>query len=182
MKRLLSIIAATAAAAAVAAAISLPAGADDGARKSASDELAAFTSCLREHGLAVPTDLDPVALKQWLGAHEGSAEAQAAMKACEPFTSGPDKAPAAPPEELLACLRGHGLTPPTTIDELKPWMAQQDGTAAGRATLSECGVDSRPVDKARGDGPCGGDKPSVADKAKAAAKPKASRAKATPEL
>ena len=182
MKRLLSIIAATAAAAAVAAAISLPAGADDGAPKSATDELAAFTSCLRTHGLAVPTGLDPVALKRWLGAHEGSADAQAAMSACESFTSGPAKTPAPAPEELLACLRDHGLTPPTTIDQLKPWMAQQDGTAAGRATLSACGIDSRPVDKARGDGPCGGDKRTTAEKAKAAAKPKASRAKAAAGL
>jgi hypothetical protein len=170
MKRLVSIIAATAAAAAVAAAISLPAGADSGPR----DELATFTSCLRAHGLAVPADLDPLALKLWLGAHEDSAGFEIAINACEPDKPAKVSGPA--PEELVSCLRDHGLTPPTSIDQLKPWMAQQDGTAAGRAALSACGIDSRPVDKLRGNGPCGGDKPADAAKAKA------SRRKAAPEL
>ena len=174
MKRLASIIAATAAAAAVAAAISLPAGADSGPK--GSDELATFTSCLRTHGLAVPEGLEPMALKLWLGEHEDSAGAHTAMDACGPRRDERVKTPGPAPEELVACLRDHGLTPPTTIDQLKPWMAQQDGTAAGRAALTACGIDSRPVDKVRGDGPCGGDKPADAAKAKAA------RKKAAPEL
>jgi hypothetical protein len=174
MKRLVSIIAATAVAAAVAAAISLPAGADSGAK--ASDELATFTSCLRAHGLAVPEGLEPMALKLWLGEHEASAGFQAASDACEPKRDERVKAPGPAPEELVACLRDHGLTPPATIDQLKPWMGQQDGTATGRAALSACGIDVRPVDKARGNGPCGGDKPADATKAKAAKK------KAAPEL
>jgi hypothetical protein len=165
MKRLLSIVAATAAAAAVAAAISLPAGADNGPR----DELATFTSCLRAHGLAVPEGLDPPATKTWLGEHDGSAGFQAAIEACEPDKPANASGPA--PEELVACLRHQGLTPPTSIDELKPWMAQQDGTAAGRSALSACGVDARPVDKAPGDGGCAGDKRAAkATRAKAAGK------------
>ena len=163
MKRLLSIIAATAAAAAVAAAISLPAGADDGPRQS--DELATLTACLRSHGLAVPAGLEPLALKQWIGEHEDSP----AIAACD---LKPDKVKqdAVPPEKLLACLRDQGLTPPSTIDRLKPWMAQQDATT-GRAALSACGVDSRPVEKAPGG--CAGEK-----RADAAKQAKASKAKA----
>jgi hypothetical protein len=169
----MSIIAATAAAAAVAAAISLPAGADDGPR----DELATFTSCLRAHGLAVPEGLDPIATKQWIGEHDGSAGFQAAMDACQPDK--PAKVGGPAPEELLACLRHQGLTPPTTIDQLKPWMAQQDGTAAGRSALSACGVDARPADKAGGDGSCGGEKPAKATKA---AEARATKAEAVPSL
>jgi hypothetical protein len=168
MKRLASIIAATAAAAAVAAAISLPAGADSGAN--APDELTTFTSCLRAHGLAIPEGLEPMALKQWLGDHESSAGFQAAVDACEPKRDERVTAPGPAPEELVACLRDHGLTPPSTIDQLKPWMGQQDGTAAGRAALTACGIHSRPVDKARDNGPCGGDKPADAAKAKPARK------------
>jgi hypothetical protein len=173
MKRFVSIIAATAAAAAVAAAISLPAGADSGARASQSDGLATFMSCLRAHGLAVPEGLEPMALKMWMRDHEDSAGFQTAIGACEPDK--PAKASGPAPEELVACLRDHGLTPPSTIDQLKPWVAQQDGTAAGRAALSACGIDSRPVNKMPGGGPCGGDQPTAVEKAKAA------RAKAAPE-
>jgi hypothetical protein len=169
----MSIIAATAAAAAVAAAISLPAGADDGPR----DELATFTSSLRAHGLAVPEGLDPLATKQWIGEHEGSAGFEAAMDACQPDKPATAGGPA--PEELLACLRHQGLTPPTTIDQLKPWMAQQDATAAGRSALSACGVVARPPYKARGDGPCGGEKP--AEPAKGA-KARAAKKEAVPSL
>lgn len=176
MKRLASIIAATAAAAAVAAAISLPAGADSGARTSASDELATFTSCLRAHDLAVPTGLDARALKTWMGDNENSANFKTAVEACEPQTFGPVKAPGPAPEELIACLRDHALTAPSTIDQLKPWIAQQSDTAAGKAALSACGIDSRPVAKVRENGGCAGEKSADAGRAKA------SRAKVAPAL
>jgi hypothetical protein len=60
------------------------------------------------------------------------------------------------PADLLACLRAHGLTPPSDPMQLKPWMAQQDGTAAGRTALRACGVDMRPPDKGPDPGGCGG--------------------------
>ena len=47
----------------------------------------------------------------------------------------------------VACLRDHGLNPPATIDQLKPWMAQQYATDAGRAALHACGFDAHPSDK-----------------------------------
>jgi hypothetical protein len=133
------------------------------------------------HGaLGEPEGLEPTAFKLWMGEHEGSAGFDAAVAACEPERPAKVSGPA--PEELVACLRNRGLTPPATIDQLKPWMAQQDGTAAGRAVLTACGVDSRPTEKARGDGSCGGDKPTVVEKAKAAARPRASSAKTAPGL
>lgn len=176
MKRLASIIAATAAAAAVAAAISLPAGADSGPRTSASDELATFTSCLRSHGLAVPAGLDPRGLKTWLRDHEGSSDFEAAMDACNPKPDRPAKDAGPAPEELVACLSERGLDAPSSIDQLKRWAAQQSETEAGKAALSACGVNTRPVAKAPGDGGCAGEK--AAD----AARGKASRAKAAPAL
>ena len=166
MKRLASIIAATAAAAAVAAAISLPAGADSGARTSASDELATFTSCLRAHGLAVPAGLDPRGLKTWLRDHEGSSDFEAAMDACNPKPDGPAKDAGPAPEKLVACLRERGLDAPTSIDQLKPWVAQQSETDSGKAALSACGVNTRPVAKTPGTGDCAGEKSADAARAK----------------
>jgi hypothetical protein len=110
-----------------------------------------------------------MATKTWVGAHQDSPGFEAAINACDPKPDRPAKNSA--PEELVACLRAHGLNPPSSIDELKPYMLQQDGTTAGRAALSACGIDSRPVEKARGKGDCGGDRPRA----------KASRAKAVPE-
>jgi hypothetical protein len=184
MKRLASIIAATAAAAAVASAISLPAGADGGAGTPATDELATFTSCLRAHGLAVPDGLDARALKAWMGEHEGPADFAAALDACN---AGPDRAkPSDPaPEDLVACLGDHGLTAPATIDQLKPWIAQQSGTEAGKAALTACGFAPNPVIKDHGGGGCAGDKPAAgakAARAKAARAAKAARGNATPAL
>ena len=163
MKRLASIIAATATAAAVAAAISLPAGADGGARES--DALDTFAACLRAHDVAVPTGLDAIALKTWIGDHEDSPGVQSAVEACNPKPDERKKASGPAPEELVTCLRDRGLAPPSSIGQLKPWIAQQADTADGNAALSACGIDSRPVG-------CAGEKSPAAERAKA------SRAKA----
>jgi hypothetical protein len=136
--KLLSVLAATAAAAAVAAVLSLPAGAQQ------TDESAAtIAACLRSHGAAdAPSGDDPYALKRWVAAHSDDA----AVDACLPQS----KAPA----QLLSCLRGQGLNPPGDIEQLKPWMAQQDESA-----LHACGVDMTPPDKAPDPGGCGASKP-----------------------
>jgi hypothetical protein len=39
-------------------------------------------SCLKDHGIQVPGD-DPLALKRWIGEHEGDAATAAALKACD---------------------------------------------------------------------------------------------------
>ena len=178
MQRLLAIIAATAASAAAAAAISLPAGA---ARSATDDELATFTSCMRAHGAAIPDGLDAFATKRWLGAHEEEADVAKAMDACnegderQPVMEVHQKADAVSPAELLSCLHDRGLEAPPMIDELKPWVARQMDTAAGKAALTACGLDTAPPDKRRvGGGGCGVDKAEGSAKAKAkalAAKP-----------
>jgi hypothetical protein len=135
MNRFVAIIAATAAAAAVAAAISLPAGADE---TPSSD--AGFVSCLRSHGAGIPADAQGAAIKTWLIAHKGDAGVEGALKTCAPDTLAP--------EQLTACLRDHGLEPPASLEELKPWIAGQFETDAGKAALKACNVDMRPSEKA----------------------------------
>jgi hypothetical protein len=139
--KLLTVLAASAAAAAVAAALSLPAGADSGPRarkvsitvsggSSGVKNSADLASCLQAHGATgLPDVRDPMAMKQWMIAHQDDA----AVKACTP---GPD--------ELLTCLKSKGLNPPTSLTDLKPWMLQQMQTAAGKAVLQACGVNPDP--------------------------------------
>jgi hypothetical protein len=142
--KLLTILAATAVAAAVAAAFSIPAGADRGT----GDDATKLASCLRAHGAAgAPSGADAFALKQWVAAHT----ADPAIKTCVPE--------AAPPDELVSCLRAHGLNPPGNLFQLKPWMLRQAGTDAGKAVMRACGVnfDRRPTEKdLRKKGDCGG--------------------------
>lgn len=144
MKRLVSIIAATAA---VAAAVTIPADARRGA--SPSDELAAVASCLRAHGIAIPEDLERVAIKQWLAEQDDTAEFQAAMKACAPEPVR-EKASGPAPEELVSSLRDPGLNPPSNLEELKPWIARQMETAAGKDALEACNFGPAPAAKGEG--------------------------------
>jgi hypothetical protein len=55
----------------------------------------------------------------------------------------PDAGAAKPavPEELLACLRAHGLNPPTAPDELKPWILR---TPAAQACIAAPPKDAAP--------------------------------------
>jgi hypothetical protein len=165
MKRFLTIVAATA----VAAAITIPAVADRG---SARDELGTFATCLRSLGIPIPPDLEGVAIKEWVGAHQDTPGLEAAFQACDPNPP-QGKPDAGAPEELLACLRNKGLEPPTDMDKLKPWILQQSETADGKAALGSCGFDGPDAEKkqpAEDGGACG------AAKAQAASKAGASRA------
>jgi hypothetical protein len=136
-----------------------------------------FVSCLRSHGLAgAPTD--PAQLKPWLGARETSDPdaVKAAMAACDDkqpdgrhgadekrvVVRGPDI------EELIACVRSHGLDAPTAPDAFKRWVADKEasdpgaldnairdckmsldpGAAEGPAKPGACGDEVRPADKA----------------------------------
>jgi hypothetical protein len=130
--KLLAVLAATAVAAAVAAALTIPAGADESPDAAATK----IVTCLRAHGADIAADADPLAVKTWLASHSEDA----AVNACVPEASAP--------ADLVACLRSHGLNPPSSLFELKPWMAQQNDTDAGKAALRACGVDMNPPEQA----------------------------------
>jgi hypothetical protein len=51
--------------------------------------------------------------------------------------------PAAPPEELIACLRAHGLEPPTQPDELKMWIMRTPAAKPCIEVPKEAGGDCR---------------------------------------
>ena len=173
MKRFLTIIAATA----VAAAITIPAVADNG---SPADELATFATCMRAHGVPVPTDLEGVAIKQWVGDHEDAEGLKAAFQACDPHPNQGDKADSAAPQELVACLRAKGLQPPANVSELKPWILQQSQTAAGNTALKACGF-AGPEEKhaVEDGGTCGAAKARAASKA-GTSRPARPKAQTTP--
>jgi hypothetical protein len=156
MKRLFTLLAATAASAAVTAAITLPAGASD----QSNPKDAPFVACLRDHGLAIPADTTGDAIKGWLLAHD---HANSAVEGCKPDNPGGDIEVA----QMAACLRDHGLNPPSDPDQLKPWLVQQDDSAA----LKACGFDpgAKPTN--------GGDKPSGPCVAAEPADPAATAAK-----
>jgi hypothetical protein len=154
MKRLISVLAATAVAAAVAAAITLPAGAD----APAPDEPdATFVACLRAHGVGIPADARGDAIKAWIVAHDTDSAVTGAVAPCKAKAAGGDS-----PPDLVACLRDHGLNPPGAIDELKPWVLGQLKSDAGRAAVHACGIAQGPTDRKPADAPekqaaiCGG--------------------------
>jgi hypothetical protein len=136
MKRLLAVVLATAAAAAVAAALTLPAGADSG-----SDPDATFVNCLRTNGVDIPADARGAAIKQWILAHE-SPSVDDAIQKCAPDAKKGDSIGV---EQLTACLRDHGLQPPTAPDQLKDWLGSQS-----KETLKACGVEMRKAGDDRG--------------------------------
>ena len=162
MKRFLTIIAATA----VAAAVTIPALADSG---SPSDE-GTFATCLRAHGIPIPAGLEGGAVKQWIGAHPDTAGLEDAFKGCD--ARGRQGRPTRRRRNCARAWPARGSTPPTSLDELKPWVLQQSQTAAGKDALKACGfggVEEKHVVEA--DGPCGADKPRA--KTSRAQRPKA---------
>jgi hypothetical protein len=128
MKRLLAVVLATAVAAAVAAAITLPAGADSG-----SDPDATFVNCMRTNGIDIPADTRGFAIKQWIAAHESQPSVTDALKKCAPDEK---KGGGIAVDSLVACLKSHGLQPPTDPVALKQWLASQDASV-----IKACGVE-----------------------------------------
>jgi hypothetical protein len=164
--------AATSAVAAIAA-VALPAvGADSTTpRKQAKPDgdFTAFVSCLRSHGLA-DAPADPVALKPWLAAREGSDpdSVKAAMAACddklpaqrhEVVRAGPDI------EKIIACVRSHGLDAPTAPDAFKRWMADKEASDPDALdnVLRDCKMELAPEKQVEKPGSCGDDAPKPAD-------------------
>ncbi len=160
---------AVAAASAVAAiaAVALPAvGADSKTPRRQAEPggaaFSAFVSCLRSHGLA-DAPADPVALKLWLAAKDASDRdtVKAATAACDDRLprkhAGVAEGPA--PEDLIACVRGHGIDAPTDPDAFKRWLKGTADSSAVDAALRDCkmslgpGPSQGPVKP----GACGGD-------------------------
>ena len=99
-----------------------------------------FVTCLRSHGLA-DAPADPAQLKPWLATRETSDPdaVKGAMAACDDklpdgrhgahekrvVVRGPDV------EELIACVRKHGLDAPTAPDAFKRWLAAKDASDPG---------------------------------------------------
>jgi hypothetical protein len=134
----MTLAAAAASAVAAIAAIALPAvGADSKTPRDQAKppgDFGAFVACLRSHGLAdAPTD--PAQLKPWLGAEEGSDpdSVKAAVAACDDKRPAKDAVVARGPdiEDVIACVRAHGLEAPTAPDAFKRWVAQTEASDAG---------------------------------------------------
>jgi hypothetical protein len=163
----MTLAAAAASAVAAIAAVALPAvGADSKTSRQQAEPgdaaFRAFVSCLRGHGLP-DAPADPVALKPWLGAKDASDRdtVKAATAACD------DKLPAKPAgvakgpdvQDLITCVRGHGIDAPTDPDAFKRWLKGTAGPSAVDAALRDCkmslgpGPSEGPVKP----GACGGD-------------------------
>jgi hypothetical protein len=105
--------------------------------------VAEFVSCLRDHGVAVPS-LTGGELGLWLKTHELPDDAARACKTAmadnPPVTERSAKADAA---KITACVRDQGFDPPTDPVALKRWIGEQRGPAIEDA-LKECGVGPAP--------------------------------------
>jgi hypothetical protein len=160
-----TLIAAAAAALAAIAVVALPAIGDSG-RKSpgvkATDE-SAFAACLRAHGLeGAPTTGED--LKPWLGRKEAAdpQAVKAAIDACKRSVPGAG-APGPDVDQMVTCVRSHGIDAPTAPDEFKRWVAQRQKAGDAQAlddALVACKMALAPEVKPGGPGKpgvCGDD-------------------------
>jgi hypothetical protein len=175
----MALVAAATAAIAAIAVVALPAVGDD----TGSNDVADFAACLRAHGLdGAPSD--PMALKPWLLRREASdpAAVDAALKACKATMSDkPAVAKEGPGiEEMIACVRKHGVDAPTDPDAFKRWLAEQGDSDVVKRVMPACKMALAPgaKDDQVKPGACGGDE-TPADKAKREAAP-ADKAKPEP--
>jgi hypothetical protein len=126
MKRFLIVIAATA----VAAAVTIPAVADS---DPSPDPEATLVNCMRTNGIDIPADTRGFAIKQWIAAHESQPSVMDALKKCAPDEKKGDSIAVA---SLVACLKSHGLQPPTDPVALKQWLLSQNPSV-----IKACGVE-----------------------------------------
>jgi hypothetical protein len=152
---------ATAAASALATAafVALPALGDDPGGKppgiNADDQIAGLVTCLRAHGLDAPSAIDE--FKPWLADQEASAPrtTEAAARACK--AQAPEVARAGIPEELIACVRAHGVDAPAEPAAFERWLASKKATDqdALETVLRECKLAlGPPSDEAAKPGDC----------------------------
>jgi hypothetical protein len=102
-----------------------------------------LVQCLRDRGVAVPA-LTGRPLERWLQAHEPPlATARACKEAVAKTEAPPGRTPADDKADLAritACLRAHGLRPPTAAMDLKRWILAHEGDAAVGNALQGCGM------------------------------------------
>jgi hypothetical protein len=137
----LAVTAAVASAMVVAAVAALDAMGAEKTKANGDDPLiAAFASCLRDHGVQVPA-LTGASLGRWLKTQEIPGDAARACKTSIGGAPPPsdDRAANADAAKIAACLRDHGFDPPTDPVALKQWIAKQSGTAF-RDALTACGM------------------------------------------
>jgi hypothetical protein len=117
--------------------------------------VAAFAACVRDRGVEVPA-LTGVALERWVKTHRlpmATARAcKTALAGQPPVSSDAAKADAA---KIAACLRSHGLHPPTDAVELKLWISEQRSPEV-EAALKDCGMGPAPRCGDKDDKPAGG--------------------------
>jgi hypothetical protein len=117
-------------------------GADKTAAKPPDDLVARVAECLRDRGVAVPA-LSSEALMRWLDTHEPP---DAIARACKAAVAPPGMKgkPTDDVRKIAACLRAHGVTPPSAPDDLKRWIIEHKGDAAVTHALKECGMGPPP--------------------------------------
>jgi hypothetical protein len=109
-----------------------------------------FAACLRDHGVQVPA-LQRGELAHWLKTQDVPlAAARACKTALAPEPPVSDDADRADAAKIAACMRSHGLNPPTDPAELKRWIGSQRG-AEFEAAMEDCGLGGPPPG-------CGGEK------------------------
>jgi hypothetical protein len=98
---------------------------------------------MRTNGVDMPADARGIAIKQWIAAHDTQPSVAAALKKCAPEAKIGD---AQGPAQLIACLKGKGLNPPTDPAQLKQWLGSEDPSV-----VKACGVEMRKGDDRGGE-------------------------------
>jgi hypothetical protein len=101
-----------------------------------------LAQCLRDHGVSVPA-LRDAQLEPWLKAHEPPLATARACKEALVGVAAPE-VKSAGPDDLVRCLRTHGVRPPAPPADLKRWIFAHKGDAAVAQALKECGMGPPP--------------------------------------
>ena len=133
----MTLLAAAAAAVVASAVVALPAIGDSGTTGAQPTDQSALAACLAAHGLAgAPTT--GTQLKPWLADKERADpdRVKTAIHACAPQGSapGPDN------QQMVSCMRSHGIHAPTAPAGFKRWLGEQQQAGASKTldALAAC--------------------------------------------
>ncbi len=142
----MTLIAAAVAAVAAVAVVALPAIGDSGTNGGGDDGVRAYAACLAAHGLpGAPTN--GMELKPWLVSHDADTVG-AATAACEDVAPGRAGRPGPDVEQMIACVRSHGVDAPSAPEDFKPWVGEHQSSKAVRSALIACKMAVAPDAKA----------------------------------